>query len=177
MARKDNGQDRYILALDLSLNGSGMVVLKPNKQSIRIVEAVLVDNKYLPTDELPQKLANIYFAVSDLYEKYPITDVVREKGFAKHAGVTQKLYKVQGVVDFAAYCCGVDKVMPEITPTTVKKTITGDGKASKEQVAKDVMKYISRQQREQGITFESNDISDAVAVGVSYCLQKKLIKG
>ena len=59
---------------------------------------------------------------------------VREKGFSRFPHETQVLFKVVGIVDLAAWRqCKTQFV--EIAPTTVKKLLTGSGKASKEEVA------------------------------------------
>jgi len=59
---------------------------------------------------------------------------VREKGFSRFPHETQVLFKVVGIVDLAAWRqCKTQ--FEEIAPTTVKKLLTGSGKASKEEVA------------------------------------------
>lgn len=169
-------QDRLILSLDLSLNGSAFAVLKPFKKSVRVLEMVWVDNSAVETDSLPEKLANIYFNLADLLSRHDITDVVREKGFSMHSTVTQKLFRVVGVVDFCLYCEGFTTSIPEIPPTVVKKTLTGKGKASKEEVADGILKHLTKPQRQEGIYFRSDDESDAVAVGIAYCIKNKVIE-
>ena len=59
---------------------------------------------------------------------------VREKGFSRFPHETQALFKVVGIADLAAWrAYGTEFV--EIAPTTVKKLLTGSGKASKDEVA------------------------------------------
>ena len=52
----------------------------------------------------------------------------------------------------------------EIAPTTVKKTLTGSGKAGKEEVAAVLERYVGRQE------YATDDESDAVAVGVTWMI-------
>ena len=169
-------QDRVILAMDLSLNGSAFAVLQVYSRTVKILKLVLVDNSKLKTEELPEKLANIYFNLDDLLQEYPITDIVREKGFHRFNTVTEKLHKVTGIVDFTLYCNNFTNCIEEVTPMTVKKVVGGSGKCTKEEVAEGILKYLPYQQRKQGIRFETNDLSDAVAVGITYAIKKNLIK-
>ena len=57
----------------------------------------------------------------------------------------------------------------EIAPTTVKKLLTGSGKASKEEVAEALESYVDCQ------TYESDDESDALAVGIAWLILNKMI--
>ncbi|GAK00882.1 hypothetical protein JCM19055_4004 [Geomicrobium sp. JCM 19055] len=59
----------------------------------------------------------------------------------------------------------VDTIV-EITPTTVKKAITGNGKAKKDQVARDLKNFVG------DIEYKTDDESDAVAVALTFALQK-----
>lgn len=167
--------DKMILAMDLSLNGSAFAVLKVYSQTVKIIEMVHVDNSNIPAKNLPEKLANIYFNLDELLQKYDITDIVKEKGFTKYNNVTQKLFRVVGIVDFTAYCNGFVEEMPEIAPTSVKKTLTGNGKASKEEVAEGILKYLTPSQRKTGVYFEKDDLSDACAVGIAHAIRRKYI--
>ena len=61
----------------------------------------------------------------------------------------------------AAYC--------EIAPTTVKKLLTGSGKAEKSEVAESLVRYVG------ALEYETDDESDAVAVGIAWLIQQKLL--
>ena len=93
---------------------------------------------------------------------------VREKGFSRFPHETQALFKVVGVADLAAWKkCHTEFV--EIAPTTVKKLLTGSGKASKEEVAAALESYVGEQ------TYGSDDESDALAVGMAWLMLNKMI--
>lgn len=91
------------------------------------------------------------------------TVVVREKGFSRFARETQALYKVMGMADMAL-CreCGCE--FEEIAPLSVKKLVAGSGKASKEEVKTALATFVGEQ------SYETNDESDAVAVGIAWLL-------
>lgn len=156
-----------ILALDLSLNGSGMAVIELDGDRVRILEAELVDNSKIDVESF--KLNRIYTRLSRLLVLHKVDVVVRERGFSKYPATTQKLFKVVGVCDLT--CCweGHDKVI-EITPTTIKKALTGSGKGSKGAVQQSVRDYLVDEQYD--FKFKSEDVSDATAVGIAYLINK-----
>lgn len=167
--------DRTILAMDLSLSGSAFAVLEVYEKSVKIKELRFVNNslKEIKDKSHGEKVANIYFNLEDILQKHKPTDIVREKGFSRFPQATQALFKVVGVVDFTLFCADIKENIAEVAPTSVKKYVTGSGKASKEEVDEEVRKFLAPSQRD--IVFETNDVSDAVAVGVAYCLKNKLI--
>ena len=57
-----------------------------------------------------------------------------------------------------------------IYPVTIKKLITGNGRAMKEEVAECLEKYIGKQD------YKCDDESDAAAVAISWLIQQGQIK-
>ena len=114
-----------------------------------------------------QILAEIYDLITEL--AVDVTVFVREKGFSRFPHETQALFKVVGVADLAAWrVCNTEFI--EIAPTTVKKLFTGSGKASKDEVAAELKKYIGEQH------FETDDESDDVAVGITWLIRNSFIQ-
>ena len=128
-----------------------------------------VDNKAVKT--VGDKLANIYFNLDDLIHKHDLNYYVKEQGFSRYNKATQALFKVVGVVEFTLYCNRIATPIPEISPTKVKKLLTGNGKADKLEVQKAVRKYLIPSQKE--MYFPSDNLSDAVAVGIAFNIMKK----
>lgn len=60
----------------------------------------------------------------------------------------------------------------EITPKTVKKDITGNGSASKDEVEAGVRRMLALPDE---FTFRTDDESDAVAIGLSYMVREGVI--
>lgn len=79
-----------------------------------------------------QILSEIYDLITEL--AVDVAVFVREKGFSRFPHETQALFKVVGVADLAVWnkhrCAFV-----ECAPSTVKKALTGSGKAGKAEVA------------------------------------------
>lgn len=91
--------------------------------------------------------------------------LLRERGFFKHAAETQVLSKVIGVADLYAWAHG-GKTFEEIAPKSIKKSVTGNSCATKEQVAEALESYVGKQK------YACDDESDAVAVGIAWLIQK-----
>ena len=88
---------------------------------------------------------------------------VREKGFYRFPHETQALFKVVGVADLTAWqmrCADYE----EISPSAVKKLLTENGKASKDDVAMAEERFVGKQK------YQANDESDAVAAGIAWLI-------
>lgn len=154
--------------MDLSLSCPAFAVGYVEEGHIVIVHLSHVKTK--SKDSHGTRLRLIFNHLEKVLDEFPdINHVVREKGFSRHAVTTQALFKVVGISDLVANHFGHD-VVTEIAPLTVKKLITGNGKASKEEVAENVCRFLSTQ-----VNFATDDESDAVGVLIAYALQKKLL--
>lgn len=157
-----------ILAMDLSLSCPAFAVGCVEDGQVYILHLSHVKTK--SKDSHGTRLRMIFNHLEKVLDEYPnIEYVVREKGFSRHAVTTQALFKVVGISDLVVNHFGHDAVT-EIAPLTVKKLITGNGKASKEEVAKDVGRFLATP-----LTFKTDDESDAVGVLIAYAIQKKLL--
>lgn len=157
------------LALDLSLNGPGFAVIAVFEGKPILLEKSHIVSR--ASAKHGEKLTVIGAEIERYFKAYSPNHVVREKGFSRFAATTQALFKVVGVSEIVAYEFG-HKAVAEIPPTTVKKAITGSGKASKDEVAAEVLRIL---QIEQADYFDTDDESDAAAVGITYLRQKGLI--
>ena len=88
---------------------------------------------------------------------------VRERGFHKHAAETEVIFKMVGVADL--YAWKHNKVFEEIPPTVIKQVLTGNQKATKEEVAEALEHYVGKQD------YAFDDESDSVAVGICWLIQ------
>jgi crossover junction endodeoxyribonuclease RuvC len=168
MLREVRLMAKVILALDLSLASTGYAVARVEKGKVEVLDYGHVNNKRYARKSQAFRLHRIATVLKDIFKKYPIEEVVKEKGFSKGHVSTQALFKVAGVADLMSFSFGHDNI-EELTPATVKKAVTGDGKASKEQVAEALAKYVGE------LDYATDDESDAVAVLIAYCLKENLI--
>lgn len=160
-----------LLALDLSLSSTGYAVIQWEDSKATVIEVGHIDNKRKGRMKWShgKRLLHIYEELSFIINSYPdIELVVREKGVSRFNRATQVLFRVVGVVDLLLEEKEL-KPSEEISISETKKLITGNGKAEKEEVAEAVQQYLT-----ESVTFVNDDESDAVAVGVAYCLKEGL---
>jgi crossover junction endodeoxyribonuclease RuvC len=150
----------YILALDVSLVNTGGSVFDKEGNVIEIF-SVPTSSKDSTQVRL-KKIADFFIA---LKKRYEFELVVFEKGFSKFAGATQQIFRVIGVIN----CLLWKSEQIYIAATTVKKTVTGSGKADKEQVKKAVLKQW------KDIEVNNDDESDSLAVGLTYFKQQGIL--
>lgn len=155
---------RY-LGLDLSISRPGFAVLEVKRR-----KPILIFCEHIKTNaKLPHgdRLAHIKAYVDAIrYDYGPFAAVVREKAFHNsRVNATAGGYKVAGIVDYTLR--GYDIV--ELANSTVKKAITGNGRADKREVEREVLRWFPQKK------FNSDDESDAVAVCLTYLIREGLI--
>lgn len=171
-----------ILSMDLSMNLPCIVLSEITEdKKLKILDITYVDNKGLTGKKKKtnaQKLQEIHEAILELIDYNDLTNckdlhVVRERGFSRFATETQAIFRVVGVTDLIGIQYLNIKDIAEITPPSVKKMVTGDGKASKKEVENEVRNYLPKQQK--NFIFDTDDVSDAYAVGVAYAIKNGLL--
>lgn len=152
---------KTILAIDSSLACPAFAVLEFNltEKTVRVVEVTHI--KTNSKKSTGYRLFQIYGLADSLLDRYQFDAVVFEKGFNKFAVATQQIQRTVGMLLFTLYRKEIEDI-EEIAPTSVKKYITGDGKASKEKLAEHLVSYVGV------IKYKTNDESDAVGVGIAY---------
>lgn len=159
------------LAMDLSLTSPGFAVL-----AVFEGEPIILEASHVKTDaKQPHgaRLSQISHEIMRLASLYEPEHVVREKGFSRFPAVTQTLFKVVGVSDLTLNQFGIYVGKSgEISPTSVKKAVTGNGRADKQAVQDAVMEILQLER----IYFANDDESDAAAVGIAYLKQEGLIE-
>ncbi|MBP8725330.1 MAG: crossover junction endodeoxyribonuclease RuvC [Saprospiraceae bacterium] len=110
--------------------GYGIIELKDTLP--RLVELNVLHLQSLPSQQ--EKLREIFLRVQELIEHHQPTALSIEAPFyGKNAQSMHKLGRAQGVAIAAAILMGLE--IHEFSPKTIKKAVTGNGNASKEQVA------------------------------------------
>ena len=158
-------KDKVILGIDPGTNLMGYGVLhiidsKPKVVTLGVIDLRKYDNHYL-------KLANIHKRVSGIIQSYlPDELAIEAPFFGKNVQSMLKLGRAQGVAMSAA----LERDIPitEYAPLKIKMAITGNGQASKEQVA-DMLKRILKLDDE--MTGPFLDATDALAAAYCHYLQ------
>ena len=156
--------DRIILGIDPGTNimGYGLIHQKGNKISL-ITMGVLKLEKY---SDHALKLKKIFERVLGLIEEYKPDELAVEAPFyGKNVQSMLKLGRAQGVAMAAA----LYKDLPifEYSPKKIKQSITGNGNASKEQVAGMLANLV-----QFGKDPEFLDATDGLAAAVCHYFQE-----
>ncbi|MDA7717250.1 crossover junction endodeoxyribonuclease RuvC [Flavobacteriaceae bacterium] len=126
-------KEKIILGIDpgTTIMGFGLIKVVGNKMSLLLLNELILnklDDHYL-------RLKHIFERTIDLIEKYHPDEIAIEAPFfGKNVQSMLKLGRAQGV----AMAAGLSKEISitEYSPKKIKMSITGNGNASKEQVAK-----------------------------------------
>lgn len=164
-----------ILAFDLSLSNTGFAVGKVVNRKLEIIEVGSIGTKRFAQRSTGFRLDYIAREVNKLYKRYAETEaVVKERSFSNgNITATQQIFKVNGVWEMMTHIADHD--FTEITPSQVKKELTGNGRASKDEVKDAVLSHFRTIMGDSSLKFGNKDESDAVAVLITYCKKKGLI--
>jgi crossover junction endodeoxyribonuclease RuvC len=161
-------KEKIILGLDPGTNimGYGLILIKGSRMTV-IQFGVINMGKY---GDHALKLKKIFERVLALVDEYKPDEVALEAPFfGKNIQSMLKLGRAQGVAMSAALYREVP--ITEYAPKKVKQSVTGNGNASKEQVAKMLMQIFSIKELPKLL-----DSTDALAVAVCHHYQNGSLK-
>ena len=122
----------------------------------------------MPIGSMPiigQGLALLFDQLVDLLGTTDAAIFAREKALLSHYSDADRLLRVAGVADIALWQMR-HVGWHDLAPSSVKKITTGAGTATKNYVAKCLRPYVGDQ------VYETDDESDAVAVGIAFLLRE-----
>jgi crossover junction endodeoxyribonuclease RuvC len=158
--------DRY-LGLDMSMSSTGVAVVEVDNKRPKLLLATRIKTNSKHRHGL--RLYQIARTLRNIEAKYgPFKAIIREKGFSRFAAATQAIFKSIAMSDVVFK----DYDIEEYSPTTVKKTIAGAGKSSKDDVESMVRELL---ELDESYKFESDDASDACGIVLTYLLKEGLI--
>ena len=153
-----------ILGIDPGLQVTGYAVLEARPAGPHVCEAGIVKtSEGRKTTDLAPRLCSLYDGIVEVMEQYQPASVAVEQLFAHydHPRTAVLMAHARGVILLAAAQRGLP--VQSYNATRIKKTITGNGHASKEQVQRAV-------QRELGLAAppEPPDVADALAAALCH---------
>jgi len=157
--------DRIILGIDPGtvVMGYGLVHIQNNKLSLIALGVIKLD-KYT---EHSDRLKKIFERVVGLIDEYKPDELAIEAPFfGKNVQSMLKLGRAQGVAIAAALSKNIPMV--EYSPKKIKMSVTGNGNASKEQVAAMLQNLLNFKNTEEYL-----DATDALAAAVCHYFQNK----
>lgn len=147
------------LGIDPGTLFTGFGLVEKHGNAFRAVDYGVISTN--AKDDMPKRLKQIYDALASKIEQYRPTKISLETAFfGKNVQSALKLGQVRGVVMILAMNYGLS--LSEYAPREVKKAITGNGNAAKEQVEFMVKHFLAL----QGINARA-DAFDALAIALS----------
>lgn len=157
-------KEKIILGLDPGTNVMGYGIIMIRKPKITLLQFGVIHLSKYEGHEL--KLKKIFDRVISLIDEFNPDEVALEAPFfGKNVQSMLKLGRAQGVAMSAALSRDIPII--EYAPKKVKQSVTGNGNASKEQVARMLMTLFTIKELPKLL-----DATDALAVAVCHHFQK-----
>lgn len=161
-----------ILGIDPGLLTTGYAVVEKSAAKPIIIEAGVIRPGDDGATDLAQRIASLYDGIAEVIATLKPAAVAVEQLYAHydHPRTAILMGHARGVLLLAA--AKHDLEVTSYSATSVKKTITGHGRASKEQMQLAI-------QRELGLTSkpEPADVADALAVALCHCYAVPVVRG
>jgi crossover junction endodeoxyribonuclease RuvC len=159
-AAESSPTERVILGIDPGTTVMGFGVLLVQGRSLTLVDAGAI--RFPQADDHALKLRGIFERTLAIIERCkPDELAIEAQFFGKNVQSMLKLGRAQGVAIAAAL--HRDVAVVEYAPRRVKQAITGNGNATKEQVAAMLVGILTNQDLPS-----STDATDAIAVAVCH---------
>jgi crossover junction endodeoxyribonuclease RuvC len=153
--------EKVILGIDPGTNIMGYGVIRVTDGRAEMVTMGVIDMRKMADGYL--KLGHIFERVTGIIDSYLPDEMAIEAPFyAKNVQTTLKLGRAQGTAIAAAIHHGVP--IHEYAPMKIKMAITGNGSASKEQVAGMLQRLLKFDQEALVKFMDATD-----ALGAAYC--------
>jgi crossover junction endodeoxyribonuclease RuvC len=158
--------DKIILGMDPGTNLMGYGIIHARKNQIDLIQYGIIHLKKYETHEL--KLKKIFDRVISIIDEFNPDEVAIEAPFyGKNVQSMLKLGRAQGVAMAAVLYRNIP--IKEYAPKKVKQSVTGNGNASKEQVAKMLQNLLRFKDIPKML-----DATDALAVALCHLYQEKV---
>ena len=161
--------ERIILGIDPGTTVMGFGVLRMEDGRVTLLEAGAI--RFTATDDHTLKLRAIFNDTLAIIERHhPDELAIEAQFFGKNVQSMLKLGRAQGVAIAAALQQDIPVV--EYAPKRVKQSVTGNGNATKEQVAAMLLSILGLKELPH-----STDATDALAVAVCHAMSNGTASG
>ena len=156
-----NNKERIILGIDPGTNVMGYGVIKATGNKAEMIAMGVIDLRKLSDPYI--RLGRIFERVTGVIDEYlPDEMAIEAPFFGKNIQSMLKLGRAQGVAIAAAIHHSVP--IHEYAPMKIKMAITGNGSASKEQVAGMLQRMLHLDEKEMPKFMDATD-----ALAAAYC--------
>lgn len=153
--------EKIVMGIDPGTNVMGYAILRVQGNKSEMVAFGVIELKKYASHYL--KLGKIYERVLSIIDSYhPDELAIEAPFFGKNVQSMLKLGRAQGV----AICAAIQRDIPitEYEPMKIKKAITGNGAASKEQVAAMLQRMLNISDEIMDLQLDATD-----ALAAAYC--------
>jgi len=160
-----------ILGIDPGTATTGYGVIQIEEERFYPVKYGLIETNKNGSPE--KRLFSIYEQLNKIVQKYEPDELAIEKVFfATNAKTAIRVGQAQGVILLSA---GYYKIpVFEYSPMTIKKMVTGNGRAAKEDVQVSVRKYLGNGVRKvKGKKTHFDNEADALAVAICHLFKRR----
>lgn len=157
-----------VLGIDPGLALTGWAIVKKKDQP-KLVEYGCI--KTTSKKSSSERLSKIYSKLQKIIEKYqPEVVVLENLFFSANVKTALKVGEARGVIKI---CAALNNLpISEFTPLQIKNSITGYGRADKNQIQQMVKALLNLKEIPK-----PDDAADAVAVALTYCFYKRNLAG
>jgi crossover junction endodeoxyribonuclease RuvC len=150
-----------VLGIDPGLHRTGYAVVQYNGKESDLKEAGVLKTK--ETDTLQLRLKSIYDSVQEVIEEFHPDSVVIENLYSHYSHPLTAV--IMGHARGIIFLCAADHNLPVVcyAATRIKKSVTGNGRASKMQVQRSIKSIMKL-----GHLPEPSDVADAIAVALCH---------
>ncbi len=151
-----------VVGIDPGLNTTGYAVIDPAPRGAYVVEAGVIRTRSAG-DVMGHRLALIHQGVLEVLDAYPATALALEQvhSHVRHPRTAILMAHARGVIMLAAAQRGLPVF--GYAAARIKKTLTGSGKAPKEQ-----MQHAIKTELGLDLLPEPHDVADACAVAICH---------
>ena len=156
-----------ILGIDPGLQVCGYAVLNTGSGDDKLIEAGVF--KTNSKKELAERLCQIAADITEILEKNKPAIVAIEELYSnyKHPKTAILMGHARGVILQRAVESGAE--VRSFAATRIKKSLTGNGRASKEQMQRTIQRILGLLDRP-----EPNDVADAIAIALCCANEKRI---
>lgn len=148
-----------ILGIDPGLATTGWAIVDFTKEGIEVVEFGVISTT--KGREVPDRLSEIFDDINAILEKFePERAGIETLLFTNNISTAMSVAEARGVVSLAIERAGVP--MNHYSPTQIKSSIAGNGRADKKQVQENVMRICNLEEFPK-----PDDAADAIAVAIT----------
>lgn len=148
-----------ILGIDPGLATTGWAIVDFNKDGLEVVDFGVISTT--KGREVPDRLNEIFDDMTEILKKFqPERAGIETLLFTNNISTAMSVAEARGVVSLSIERAGVP--MNHFSPTQIKSSIAGNGRADKKQVQENVMRICNLETLPK-----PDDAADAIAVAIT----------